>query len=109
LFVQIFVIWGLDGVRIILLNSNTIMVKRLFIGIPIKSETVKLVLKSWMKDPLFSRSQLNGVNPENWHITLFFLGNQQISGITLLPQIIEESFFSVPAFSAQFYGVETFL
>ncbi len=109
MFVQIFVIWGLDGVRYILLNSNTIMLKRLFIGIPINSETVKLVVKSWMEDPLFSHSQLNWVTPENWHITLFFLGNQQISGIILLQQIIEESFFSVPAFNVKLYGVETFL
>jgi len=85
------------------------MVKRLFIGIPIQSETVEFVVKSWMNDPLFSHSLLNWVKPENWHITLFFLGNQQISGIALLQQIIEESLFSVPAFSAQLNGVETFL
>lgn len=108
MFVQIFVIWGPDGVSFILLNTNTIMVKRLFIGVSIKSETVELVVKLWMNEPL-SHSLLNWVKPENWHITLFFLGNQQISDITLLQQIIEESFLSVPAFNAQLYGVGTFL
>lgn len=62
-----------------------------------------------MSHPLFRQSLLSWVKPENWHITLFFLGNQQISGIALLQQIIEESFFSVPAFNAQLYGVGTFL
>jgi RNA 2',3'-cyclic 3'-phosphodiesterase len=109
LFVQFFVIWGLDGARLILLNINTIIVKRLFIGVPIKSETVELVVKLWRNEPLFSHSLLNWVKPENWHITLFFLGNQQISDITLLQQIIEESFLSVPSFNAQLYGVGTFL
>lgn len=107
MFVQIFVIWGLDGVSFILLNTNTIMVKRLFIGVSIKSETVELVVKLWMNEPL-SHSLLNWVKPENWHITLFFLGNQQISDITLLQQIIEESFLSVSAFNAKLYGVGTF-
>ena len=84
------------------------MVKRLFIGVSIKSETVELVVKLWMNEPL-SHSLLNWVKPENWHITLFFLGNQQISDITLLQQIIEESFLSVSAFNAQLCGVGTFL
>ena len=85
------------------------MVKRLFVGIPIKSETVELLVKSWMNEPLFSHGLLNWVKPEDWHITLFFLGNQQISDITLLQQIIEESFLSVSAFNAQLCGVGTFL
>jgi len=85
------------------------MVKRLFIGVSIKSVAVELVVKSWMNDPVYNHSLLNWVKPENWHVTLFFLGNQQISCISLIQQIIEESFLSVPAFSAQLYGVETFL
>ncbi len=108
MFVQIFVIWGLDSVRFILLNINAIMVKRLFIGVPIESETVKLAVKSWMSDPLFSHRLLNWVNPENWHITLVFLGNQPMSSIALLQQIIEESFCSVHAFNTRIIGAGVF-
>jgi len=43
---------------------------------------------------------LNWVEPENWHMTLFFFGNQNLSAIGLLQQILEESFGTVQPFSA---------
>jgi len=83
--------------------------KRLFIGIPIVSEIVVQSVKSWKTDQLLKNDQLNWVNPENWHITLFFLGNQPKSAITLLQQIIEESFYSVPFFNTLVTGAGVFL
>lgn len=45
-----------------------------------------------MGDPLLNSNLLNWVNPVNWHITLFFLGNTPKSLIALLKQLTEESF-----------------
>ena len=84
------------------------MTKRLFIGVPIESETVEQAVKNWKKDPLTKGSLLNWVKPENWHITLFFLGDTPKSVIPLLKQSIEISFCSVQPFNTQMMGAGVF-
>jgi len=76
------------------------MMTRLFIGVPIESVIIEQEVKRWRNEPLLNRNFLKWVEPENWHMTLFFLGNQDISAIALLQQILEESFSTVPPFSA---------
>jgi len=82
--------------------------KRLFVGIPVESKTVEKSVKTWMEDPLLNLNLLNWVKSENWHITLFFLGNTQTSLIPLLIQLIEESFCSVQAFGTMVSGAGVF-
>ena len=84
------------------------MIARLFIGVPVESATVGQVVKTWRNDLLLNHSRMNWVKPENWHITLFFLGNQQISSFALLQRLIEESFCSVKVFSTQVIGIGVF-
>lgn len=84
------------------------MVARLFIGVPIVSETIEQNAKSWRNDPLLNRNLINWVKPENWHITLFFLGNQQVSVVPLLQKFINESFRSVNTFNTNMIGVGVF-
>ena len=84
------------------------MIARLFIGVPVESATVGQVAKTWRNDLLLNHSRMNWVKPENWHITLFFLGNQQISSIALLQRLIEESFCAVKVFSTQVIGIGVF-
>jgi len=76
------------------------MMARLFIGVPIESVIIEKAVKHWKKEPLLNGNLLNWVEPENWHMTLFFLGNQDISVIALLQQILEESFCTVQPFNA---------
>ena len=84
------------------------MVKRLFIGIPIESETVEQHVNTWRIDPLLNGNRLNWVKPGNWHITLFFLGNTPKSSIPVLKVLIEEFFCTVPAFGTQVNGAGVF-
>ncbi len=84
------------------------MIARLFIGVPIASEIIEQNVKGWRNDPLLNRNLINWVKPENWHITLFFLGNQQVSVVSLLQQFINESFCSVIASYTSMIGVGVF-
>ena len=82
--------------------------KRLFIGIPIESEKAIQVVETWGKDPHLNRNVLKWVKPENWHVTLVFLGETPESEIEVLQQLIEESFSNIPAFSADLSRVGVF-
>lgn len=84
------------------------MMKRLFIGMPIESETVEQAVKNRKKDPLLKGSLLNWVKPVNWHINLFFLGENRKSVIPLLKKSIAESFCSVQPLSTQIMGAGVF-
>lgn len=83
------------------------MMARLFIGIPIESFILEKEVNHWRNEPFLNSNLLKWVEPENWHMTLFFLGNQDISAISLLQQILEESFCKVQSFiaSANLLGV----
>ena len=106
--VQIFVIWEEENAVFCQDKTNTTMVARLFIGIPIASETIEQNVTSWRNDPLLNGNLINWVKPINWHITLFFLGNQQESVIPLLQQFINESFCSVITSNTNMNGIGVF-
>lgn len=82
--------------------------KRLFIGIPIESEKAATQAKIWKNDPKLKGNVLKWVNPENWHITLIFLGSTPESAVALLQQLIEESFDRIQAFSTELCGIGVF-
>lgn len=84
------------------------MMRKLFIGIPVESEIVAQAAKTWWNDRMLNRNRFNWVKPENWHITLYFLGNTPESEITLLQKLIEDSFASVEAFSTLVSGTGVF-
>jgi len=84
------------------------MKKRLFIGIPIESGKAILLTEPWRNNKSLNRNLLKWTGPENWHITLFFLGNTPESAISLLQQLIEESFTGIQSFSAKLSGVGVF-
>lgn len=82
--------------------------KRLFIGIPIKSPKTVQQVELWEKDAYLNRNVLNWTVPENWHITLFFLGSTEVSALPVLKKIIEESFQDVQAYQTELRGVGFF-
>ena len=82
--------------------------KRLFIGIPIESPKSVQRVELWKKDARLNRNVLNWTVPENWHITLFFLGSTEVSAVSLLQQLIEESFRDIKAYQTELLGVGVF-
>lgn len=84
------------------------MLKRLFIGVPIHSAKANQFAEIWKNDRQLNSNQLNWTKPENWHITLFFLGDTPISKIALLQNLIEESFKHIGAFNTELIGLGVF-
>jgi len=82
--------------------------KRLFIGIPIESPKSVQQVELWKKDARLNRNVLNWTVPGNWHITLFFLGSTEESAVSLLQQLIEESFRDVQAYHTELRWVGVF-
>jgi RNA 2',3'-cyclic 3'-phosphodiesterase len=82
--------------------------KRLFIGIPIESPKSVQQVELWKKNASLNRNVLNWTISGNWHITMFFLGSTKESAVTLLQQLIEESFRDVLAYQAELMGVGVF-
>lgn len=82
--------------------------KRLFFGVPIESEKAVQVIEIWRKDPLLNHNVLKWMNPQNWHITLVFLGNTPESVVPLLQQLIDESYSGIKAFKTELCGVGVF-
>ncbi len=82
--------------------------KRLFIGIPIESQRSVQQVEVWRSDAQLNRNVLNWTIPENWHITLFFLGSTEESAVPLLKRIIDESFSEVQAYETNLCGVGVF-
>src|SRR5665811_1068115 len=82
--------------------------KRLFIGIPIESEKAVQLAEIWRKDQHLNRSVLKWVNPENWHITLVFLGSTPVSQVILLQQLIDQSFDGISTFNTELSRVGVF-
>lgn len=84
------------------------IMKRLFIGIPIQSETALQAANTWSKDGMLNLNRMVWTKPENWHITLFFLGATPESQITIPEQLIVESFHEVQSYATQLSGVGVF-
>ena len=82
--------------------------KRLFIGIPIESPKSVQQVELWKKDTYLNGNVLNWTVPENWHITLFFLGSTEELAVPLLQQLIEESFRGVQACQTELQGIGVF-
>lgn len=82
--------------------------KRIFIGLPIESESALQLAETWRNDRPLNQNRLIWVSPDNWHITLYFLGDTQEFIIELLQQLIEESFSQTPAFTTQLIGTGLF-
>jgi len=84
------------------------MIKRLFIGIPIYSDKAFQVGETWKTNKRFYSDALKWVNPNNWHVTLIFLGQTPESKIALLQKLIEESFSGIQAFRTKLSGIGVF-
>ncbi|MDO8930126.1 MAG: RNA 2',3'-cyclic phosphodiesterase [Bacteroidota bacterium] len=84
------------------------MLKRLFIGAPIESGKATKQAGIWKNDRQLNSNQLNWTKPENWHITLFFLGDTTVSKISLLQNLIDESFNGIKAFKTELSGLGVF-
>lgn len=82
--------------------------KRLFIGIPIQSSNAFQTTENWRAGKLFRSHVLKWAKPENWHVTLIFLGSTPESAIPLLQNLIENSFDSIPAFRTELSGLGVF-
>ena len=82
--------------------------KRIFIGIPIKSPKSVEQVEVWKNDLQLNRNVLNWTIPGNWHITLFFLGNTEESTIPVLQQLIDESFSDIHAYQTELCRVGVF-
>lgn len=82
--------------------------KRLFIGFPIELPKTVRKVEAWRNNPEMNRNLLKWVNPENWHITLFFLGNTDESKIDLLNELIGEAYSGVTSVHSGISGIGCF-
>ncbi|HCY43138.1 MAG TPA: RNA 2',3'-cyclic phosphodiesterase [Prolixibacteraceae bacterium] len=82
--------------------------KRLFIGIPVQSANAANLAETWRNDRELNDNRFSWTNPENWHITLFFLGDTAVSEIDLLWRLIDASFGETRAFNTELNGVGVF-
>ncbi len=70
--------------------------KRLFIGIPIRSDRVVQETEIWKKDQNLNQNLLKWVNSQNRHITLIFHGNADESVIHEIQKFVEIQFEFFP-------------
>ncbi len=84
------------------------MTKRLFIGIPVSSAKAVQKVELWKNNSRMRLNKMNWVKPENWHITLYFLGDTPNEKVDLLKQLIDQSFAGTSAFQADLEGVGVF-
>lgn len=82
--------------------------KRLFIGVPVVSQKAVQVADTWRQNEHLNRNVLKWGKPENWHITLIFLGNTPESTVPLLQQLIDKSYTGIKAFKTELRGVGVF-
>jgi len=56
------------------------MKKRLFIALPL---TIRghVDINEWVTDKAINENEISWVKPENWHLTLHFLGETNVSDI----------------------------
>lgn len=84
------------------------MTKRLFIGVPVSSTKAIQKVESWKNNIRMRLNKMNWVKPENWHITLYFLGDTPDEKVDLLKQLIDQTFDEYSAFPAKLEGVGVF-
>ena len=82
--------------------------KRLFIGLPIQSETAMQITRDWSNERFLNLNRLVWTKPGNWHITFFFLGTTPKSQIAFIEQLIDESFNEAPPITSELSGVGVF-
>ena len=85
--------------------------KRLFIGVPIRSEKARQAADKWQDDPGYrglSQNRLAWTKASNWHITLVFLGACPEEEISRLRYSIYQSFEHSRAFASSLLGVGVF-
>ena len=75
---------------------------------PLYPESQFRQVESWKKDRHLNQNVLNWTIPENWHITLFFLGSTEESAIPMLEQLIDKSFSEIKAYQTKLRGVGVF-
>lgn len=84
------------------------MLKRLFIGIPLHSPHAEAEVKKWAKDAAINQNKISWTPPENWHVTLNFLGDTPSEEIPMLEQAIDRAFSNVGKFDAEISGFGVF-
>jgi 2'-5' RNA ligase len=82
--------------------------KKLFIGVPIYSPNAWQHVDRWSSDGYLNLNRMVWTRPPNWHVTLFFLGATPESQVTLLGQLIGDSFREVSPFTPQLSGLGVF-
>lgn len=82
--------------------------KRLFIGVPIYSQTAVQVTEIWQADQSLNLNRLVWTKPSNWHMTLVFLGACPEAVVSQLISIMDEAFKLVPAYTSLLTGVGVF-
>jgi 2'-5' RNA ligase len=84
------------------------MNKRLFIGMPVSSIKTVQKVESWKNNSRIRLNKMSWVKPENWHITLSFLGDTPSEKVDQLQKLIDDAFCEVSAFKANLEGVGVF-
>lgn len=85
--------------------------KRIFIGVPIRSEKAWQTAYRWQSDPEYSglnQNRLAWTKASNWHITIVFLGACPEDVVSGLSQLIDQAFEHSFAFSSSLHGVGVF-
>lgn len=82
--------------------------KRLFIGIPIRSQRARQAATIWQADRLLNQNRLAWTIASNWHITILFLGACPEEMVEPLSRIIHQAFEHSHAFSSSLHGVGVF-
>lgn len=84
------------------------MTKRLFIGVPVSSTKAVQKVESWKNNSRMRLNKMSWVKPENWHITIYFLGDTPDEKVDLLKQLVDQSFAGTSAFQANLEGAGVF-
>lgn len=82
--------------------------KRLFIGIPVECENALSQVRTWQTEPGLNSNRLVWTKYSNWHITLVFLGALPEASVTLLSQLIDNTFEYCRSYSTIIKGLGVF-
>ncbi|HEY9124178.1 MAG TPA: RNA 2',3'-cyclic phosphodiesterase [Bacteroidales bacterium] len=83
------------------------MKKRLFIALPL---TIRghVDINEWVTDKAINENEISWVKPENWHLTLHFLGETNVSDIPALKRMIDEVCREFSVCEAEMKGMGSF-